>query len=398
MWKKTFASAFAAQILSIFGFSFAMPFIPFFISDLGTFSKGQQAFWSGIALGSTAVTLGIFAPIWGVLADRYGRKSMVCRAMFGGTLILFLMSMVRTVSQLIACRLLQGVFTGTIAASVALVASVTPARRCGFTLGMMQAAVFIGSCVGPLFGGVVADLFGYRISFILGGFIVLIGGFLVLFGVHEEFVPPDKKADGPPPGFREILAISGFMMAVMVIFGVRFSESMINPAFPLVVKEILPDSRNINSITGSFVAVAALSGAFSAAILGHMGDRWGQKRILVYCCLFAALSSVGHFFAYTMRFLFAARILFGLSVAGMLPAANAMIYAVIDKKSIGKAYGAATAISMIGAALGPFMGGTVARFATLRTPFLFVAASQLVLAYFVGVFVKAPVKPSENLY
>ncbi|HNS31563.1 MAG TPA: MFS transporter [bacterium] len=398
MWKKTFVSAFIAQVLSIFGFSFAMPFLPFFISELGTYSKGQQAFWSGIALGSTAVTLGIFAPLWGILADRYGRKMMVCRAMFGGTVVLLLMSMVRTVGQLVACRLLQGVFTGTIAASVALVASVTPPHRCGLTLGMMQAAVFIGMCLGPLFGGVVADILGYRAAFLIGALIVLAGGLLVLLGVHEEFVPPDKEKDGPAMGFREILMIGGFMMAVLVMFGVRASESMINPSFPLIIKEIVPNSKNLNSITGFVVAMAALSGALSAALLGHMGDRWGQKRILVGCCVFASVASLGHFFAYTIPFLFAARILFGLSVAGMLPAANAMIYSVIDKRCIGKAYGVATSLSMIGAALGPFTGGTIARFTALRTPFLFVAAAQIILAYLIGVYVKTSVKPSSKLY
>jgi MFS transporter, DHA1 family, multidrug resistance protein len=75
---------------------------------------------SGTVLGAHGVTLCLFAPIWGILADRYGRKVMVCRSMFGGAFILVFISMVRTVEQLVACRFLQGVFTGTVSASVAL--------------------------------------------------------------------------------------------------------------------------------------------------------------------------------------------------------------------------------------------------------------------------------------
>ncbi len=390
MWRKTFISAFIAQILSIIGFQLAMPFLPFFISELGIYNEGQQAFWSGIVLGATAVTLCLFAPVWGMLADRYGRKAMVCRAMFAGTIVMLLMSVVRTVGQLVICRLLQGVFTGTNAASIALVASVTPQRRSGLTLGMMQAAVFIGATLGPLFGGVIADLYGYRAAFRAGAMVVFLGGLLILLLVRENFIPPDKEKDGPPMSFREILMLSGFLVAVAIMFGVHLNSSMINPSFPLIVKEIIPSAENLNSITGVIIASSALAGALSAVVLGYLGDNLGHKKILVACCIATAIASAGHFFASTLPSLFIARILFGLGVAGMLPAANAMIHKVIAKKSIGKAYGAATSISVFGLALGPFLGGAIARTYNLRIPFLVVAVSQILVGFMIYRFVKIP--------
>ncbi|MBN1445764.1 MAG: MFS transporter [Candidatus Omnitrophica bacterium] len=388
MWKKTFVSAFVAQIFSILGFSFAIPFLPFFLSELGIHDTGQQAFWSGIALSATGFTLCIFAPLWGLLADRYGRKVMVCRAMFAGTIILLLMSVVRTAGQLVICRLLQGIFTGTNAASIALVASVTPERRSGLTLGMMQAAVFIGAALGPLFGGVFADLFGYRAAFRAGAALVFLGGLLVLLMVKENFVPPDAEKSGSSMSFKKILAVNGFLAAVAIIFGVHLSNSIINPSFPLIVKDIVPSVESLNSITGFVLAAAAIAGALSSAVLGHMGDRWGQKKILISCCIAAAFASAGHFFASSLPSLFTVRILFGLSVAGMLPAANAMIYKIIDKKAIGMAYGAATSLSMTGFALGPFFGGALASATNLRIPFLVTALFHVMLAFFIFRFVK----------
>jgi len=308
--------------------------------------------------------------------------------MFAGTIILLLMSMVRTVGQLVACRLLQGAFTGTVAASVALVASVTPQERSGFTLGMMQAAAFIGVTIGPLFGGIIADIYGYRAAFRAGAAVIFIGGLLVLLGVKENFIPPDREKDGNPAGFLEIIAISGFMVAALIQFGVQLSNCMINPSFPLIVKEVVPLAENINSITGSVMAAAALAGAFSAALLGFIGDRLGHKKILVLCCTTAAVASAGHFFVFNMPMLFFVRILFGLGVAGMLPAANAMIHRVIDKKYIGRAYGAATSISMMGLALGPFAGGAIAKVSGLRTPFLVVAVLNALMAFLIGTRVK----------
>lgn len=378
-WKRTFTAAFIAQVLSIVGLSFTTPFLPFFVADLGVDDIGQQAYYSGLALGVTAITLSLFSPLWGMLADRFGRKSMVCRSMFGGALVLLLLSLVRTVGQLIACRLLQGVFTGTVSASVALVAGVVPEKRRGFALGMMQAAVFTGNSVGPLLGGVLADLFGYRVSFRIGAFIIALGGLLVATAARERFQRADPRRDGPSPGFLAILATSGFLVGVLIVFSVRFSNLIVNPSFPLIVKEIIPGHPRLNSITGLLLALAGLAGAVSAGLLGHLGDRWGHRRILSVCCAAAAVASVGHFFAYRIGMLFFARLLFGLSVAGMLPAANQMICASIDRRHIGRAFGTATSLSILGSLFGPLLGGYLARTAGLRVPFLAAAAAQLLL-------------------
>lgn len=125
-WKRTFIFAFFAQFLGIVGISFATPFLPFFVGELGVSEGGAQAFWAGIVLASGAVAYAVFAPVWGIVADRIGRKAMVCRAMFGAAAAVLLMSFATTVPQMILFRVIQGIFSGTLAASIALVASVTP--------------------------------------------------------------------------------------------------------------------------------------------------------------------------------------------------------------------------------------------------------------------------------
>lgn len=382
-WKKTFASAFAAQVLSIVGLSFMTPFLPFFVAELGVPEIGQQAFYSGLALGATGVSLAVFLPIWGALSDRYGRKVMVCRSMFGGAGVLLLMSLVRTVGQLVACRLLQGVFTGTVSASVALVAGVVPRERRGFALGMMQAAVFIGNSIGPLMGGLVADIFGYRASFRVGAAVIFLGGLLVSLFARENFSRDRGRKREAAPGYLRILATGGFLLAVTIMFGVRFNNLVVNPSFPLIVKEIIPGHPRLGSITGFLFALAGVAGAVSAGVLGHLGDRWGTRRVLATCCFCAAVASAGHFFVGSLDELILVRAMFGLSVAGMLPAANEMICRVTDQRFIGRALGLASSLSMLGMLFGPLIGGTLARSAGLRVPFLVAAGTQVLLGVFV---------------
>lgn len=298
------------------------------------------------------------------------------------------MSSASGVGQLIFYRLVYGAFTGTVAASVALIASVVPERRTGITLGMMQAAVFIGSSAGVFFGGLMADSFGYRASFRAGAALVIIGGFLVYYGTHENFTPENKARGRTWPDIKTLFTLKAFFAAAAVMFSVQFCNTLINPSFPLVVKQLYPRIQNINSMTGYIVAVSALAGALSSALFGHVVDKLGHKRILMICCAGTALASSGHFFAKTITELFLVRILFGLSIAGMLPAANALINTIINRNSIGKAYGIVTSISMLGIAFGPLAGGYIAAAAGLRAPFIAAAAAQILLGLLIIIFVK----------
>jgi DHA1 family multidrug resistance protein-like MFS transporter len=394
-WKRTFISAFIAQVLSVVGFAFAFPFIPFFIRDLGVTERSEQIMWAGTVQAAAGLTLALFAPVWGILADRFGRKLMVVRAMFAGTIIMFLMSMVQTVPQLIVCRLLQGAFTGTVSASVALVASVIPARRSGFALGMMQAAVMIGVCLGPLIGGVVADQIGYRWAFRIGGIVILIGGLFTLFGTREQFTPAARESEAMRRQFGRIMKTSGFLAAVAVLFSVRFSNAIANPSFPLIVRDILGSETGLNSITGSIIAVASLSGALSAGLLGHFGDRLGHRRVLIGCASLAGVVSIATAFAHGLPYLYGVRILFGLAVAGMLPAANAIIHGVIEGDNFGKAYGLAGALSMMGFALGPFVGGWLGGLFGIRIPFIVTGISQFLVVILVFMAIQPLVRREE---
>ncbi|MCS7180343.1 MAG: MFS transporter, partial [bacterium] len=329
-----------------------------------------QTYWAGIILSASGFTFVIFSPLWGHIADKYGRKVMVVRSMFAGTLILFLMSIVKNVKQLLICRLLQGALTGTIIASITLVASVVPMEKSGFTLGMMQTAVSIGNSIGPLFGGFFADKFGYRITFRIGGFIIFLGGLLVLFFAKENKNNDLKSKEEIKISFKDIFKIKGFWIATLIMFGVRLSNTILNPSFPLVIKEIIPSIEKLNTITGTIIGVAAIIEGTTAAILGLIGDKIGYLRLIINCSIFASITTLGHFFVHSIPSIFILRILFVGSIAGIVPAVNSLIKKVIDEKAMGKAYGLFNSISMLGLAFGPLIGGYTGKIIDIRTPFL----------------------------
>jgi DHA1 family multidrug resistance protein-like MFS transporter len=154
-WQRNLYVMWFAEFMAIAGFSFVMPFLPYYVQDLGITDLTKVELWSGVLYAAHAIPMAIFAPIWGVLADRYGRKPMVLRSMLGGAVTLGAMGFAQTIEQLLVLRLIQGMLTGTVAAATTLVAGSTPRQRSGYALGLLQMAIFGGSSVGPLIGGLV---------------------------------------------------------------------------------------------------------------------------------------------------------------------------------------------------------------------------------------------------
>ena len=383
-WRKTLYAAWIGQICSITGFTFVLPFMPFYIEDLGVKGQGEIAMWAGVAAAATALTMAISAPIWGAMADRYGRKRMVLRSMYGGALVLVAMGFSRNVVDLIVLRALQGVLTGTITASVALVSSVTPPKRSGFSLGLMQSAVFCGAAVGPFIGGTLAEQLGFRPTFMIAAIVLIVGGLIVQFLAREEFTPPEPTNDGRFKSLGEIFAAAGFLTALGTLFLTRFANSAFNPVFPLLVQDLHGSAEGAKQVTGYILGLGGLAAAFSAGVLfGRLVDRWGHKRILIASALLAGAATLPLAFVGQIWQVFLLRAIFGFAAAGLVPSANIIIHRIIHEKHLGKAYGITASVTSLGWGLGPLAGGFLAKHASMYVPFILTGGILLATALLV---------------
>jgi len=249
-WKKTFYIMWLAQFCSIMGFSFVLPFMPLYVRELGVSGDANVAWWAGLASSATGFSLMFFSPIWGHLADHYGRKPMVLRSMFGGAVVLALMGLSRNVTDLVILRAIQGALTGTVTATVALVASVVPAHRAGFALGMMQAAVFAGGSIGPLLGGEMWDRFGPQAPFLMAGAVLALGGLVVKFAVVEDFTRHPASEKHRRGSFREVFTAAGFLAAALVIFQIQFANMVRQPVFVLFIEELYGSGEAVARFVG----------------------------------------------------------------------------------------------------------------------------------------------------
>ena len=371
-WRSTLFVMFIAQLISIVGFAFVYPFIPFYIREIGVTDEKLVPIWAGILGAASSLTMTIFSPIWGWLSDRYGRKLMVERAMFAGAIITMAMGMVGNVYQLLLLRLLQGALAGTISASIALVSTALPGTKLGFGLGLMQVAVFLGMSLGPWIGGMIADILGYHLTFVAGGAILLVGGILVMIGAKEKFIRPSAISLKRSGSMRTLFALPGFVSLMVVFLLFHFSIHIAIPIIPLFIEEVGNLKTRVASTTGLMFAVTGATASISAAAIGYLSDRRGHKQVLIVNLFISSILWVAHALARNIDQLLVIRILFGFAVGGNLPTMNALVGKLTPKESYGKAYGLMASMTSLGMTLGPLAGGIMASYMGLRWPFVVV--------------------------
>ena len=370
------------------GFAAVQPFLPYYVRSLGVHTEAGVLLWSGWLSSGAGIAMAIVAPVWGVLADRHGRKMMVMRSMFGGFLVLALMGLAQNVYQLLALRILQGILTGTVTASVALIASVVPMRRTGIAMGLMQNALFIGGAAGPLIGGVVAEKMGFRLPFEFAAVLVLMGGLLTLFWVHEEFDPDEmENSDDGAMTIRGVLGITGFTTMVGLLFMMQFSGSFVGPILPLYIERI-SGLHDPSKLAGEVFALGGLTAAISAPLMGLLGDRVGYTAILASCTFGDGLLLIPQGLVRTIHQLIGFRMAFSFCDVGAMPAANAFIRRLVPRHACGKAFGLVQSVTCLGWGLGPAVGSALAARFGMRVPFFIVGGAFLLIS--VGVMIVLP--------
>jgi DHA1 family multidrug resistance protein-like MFS transporter len=398
-WKRNLYVIWAAELAAIAGFSVVMPFLPYYVQELGVTDLREVELWSGVLFASQAVTMVIFAPIWGALADRHGRKLMIQRATFGGAVVLTAMAFVHNVWQLALLRTLQGALTGTVPAAMTLVASSTPRDRSGYALGMLQMAVWAGASVGPLLGGVVADLWGYHAAFLVTGGLLLISGLTVWRFVQEDFVPPRREKGDPEGGLwyglNLVMHDRGLVSLFFIRIMSRLADRTLLPILPLFVQSLVPESSRVASLTGLISGVAAGTSALGALTLGRASDRIGYRRVLLVCALVVAVLYVPQHFVTNPWQLLILQGAVGFVISGLLTSISALQANLSPEGHQGAVYGADSSAAAVANAIGPMLGATAAASLDLRAPFFLAAVAFALAALMTKTLVPKPApKPS----
>lgn len=382
-WKKNLIVCWGAVFIVSVGMSQMAPMLPLYIEHLGIEDAAEVARWSGIVYGCNFISMAIFSSIWGRFADKYGRKPMLLRASLWLSVIVTSMGFVHSVYQLVILRIMQGAMSGFQSAVVTLIAAETPKQRSGWALGVLFSGQVGGTLLGPLFGGYLTEMVGFREDFFIIGILCFIAFVASIFFVHEtKFVPREKTL-----GFREVWnclpnhkAMGCLFITTLVM---QLALMSIQPIITVYISQISVGIQHIAIISGAVFAASGLASMLSASQLGKLSDKIGPHKVLLGALVFAGITTIPQAFVRDPLQLGGLRFLLGMATAGLLPSVNNLIRKITPDALTGSAFGYNQSAQFFGMFLGSIFGGQMAAFFSIQDVFYSTGILLLINAFWV---------------
>jgi MFS family permease len=380
-WRRNLYVCLFGSFVNMAGMTILLPFLPNYIRDLGVSDETAIVFWSAAAFSASFIAAGLVSPIWGYLADLYGRKPMLIRACLGMTVAISAMGMARNVYELVALRALAGFLGGYTSGSVILVASQTPKNKSAWALGKLSIGSLSGSLAGPLIGGALPRLMGLRETFWMTGATIFVAFLLTTFVIREDRSLRPRRENGrlPPLGrlvtdWRPILLMLASACLLLV------ANMSIEPIVTLYVGQIAQPGDDVVLYAGAAMSAGAFAAIIAAPTVGRWADRHGHWRMVALSFAAAGALLIPQAFVEAPWQLVALRFLMGLALAGLMPAITALIRRSAPDAAIGRILGLSQSAQYFGQIAGPFAGAAVAAQFGMRSVFLATALALLATA------------------
>lgn len=384
LWKRNLFVCWFGSFVTAAGMSLVIPFLPLYIELLGVHATGAVEQWAGVAYGATFLLSAIVSPVWGRLADQYGRKPMLLRASLGMAIVMAVIGLVSNVYELVALRLIMGAVSGYISSAIALVAVQAPKEESGWALGTLSTGQVAGTLLGPLIGGFLAEVIGLRHVFFVTGAFMFITFLVTVFFVREDVIVLGKSSQSGREIWRSLpnkrLIGAMFLTSLMI----QLASMSIEPIVTVYIKQLAHSTVHIALISGTVVAAAGFANLLAAPYLGKLSDRVGPRRVLLGALIFAAVVFIPQAFVTNPWQLLVLRLLLGVATAGLIPSTNTLLKKSISEKITGRIFGYNQSFQYLGNIAGPVLGGQMAAY--LGIHYVFFSTSLLLLLNAIWVY------------
>ena len=366
-WVRNAVAVVGGMFATFCGFSFFVPFLALHLQDLGL-SPTESATWVGYIGFVQGVGFATSAPLWGMLADRVGRKPMVVRAMAASSIGMLVLPFFDSALAVLLIILGRGLLAGPGTAAVALVSAVTPRERLAMVLGWIDAAQVLGISLGLAAGGLLAATIGIQRTFIAGGCFGLLGALLVLLMAREDFVRPQKFR--APPGRNRLRRVGGalaqaratlnptIVFAFLLSSGVWMSQQGTGYILPLRVQEIASPDQ-VELFTGLAASVFAATMFGGVLLAARLARRWGYRQVLFVGLIGTTALFLPQGFAGELWPFMLARAAQGFCTGLVMPLGRALIAFASERSDRGTVYGLSGVFGGAGTATGPLLFGTL---------------------------------------
>ena len=288
--RRNILILFFSLAVVMLGFGIVIPILPFYVEKFG--ASGSSL---GLLMASFAVMQFIFAPIWGGISDRYGRKPVLMLGVLGNALAHLLFGLSTQLWMLFAARAMAGILSAaTMPAAMAYIGDSTSERERGSGMGILRAAVGVGIIVGPGLGGWLSSIslsFPFYLAAILSALAVL-----PIFLLLPESLPLEKRTHceaGVCSIQFSVLcqALCGPIGCLLVLsFLLSFGLTSFEGIFGLYAFKLYGyGPERIGTI---IVMIGVISATMQSVLTGPLSRRWGEAHIIKVSLIVCAVGFV----------------------------------------------------------------------------------------------------------
>jgi MFS transporter, DHA1 family, tetracycline resistance protein len=364
---------FVTVFIDLLGFGIIIPLLPFYAEHYGA-----SALLVGLLSTSFSFAQFVFAPFWGWLSDRYGRRPVILAGLLGSAASYAMFALATSLPMLFVARTLAGIAGANIPTAQAYIADVTTPETRAKGMGLVGAAFGLGFVFGPAIGGFLSH-WGYSAP---GWFAAALSlaNFCAALVLLPESRRPGAHTVAPSrrrlAAFREALARPHLPMVLLLNFIVVTAFASFEATFALFSERQFGFTASTIGYMFAWIGIVLVT--VQGGLVGRVVPKVGERRVVPGALLVIAVSLALVPLAPSVTALALAVGLLAVGMGFNSPAMLSTISRLASDRDQGSTLGMSQSLASLARIIGPAWGGWVFDALGMRFPFVTAAALMLV--------------------
>jgi DHA1 family tetracycline resistance protein-like MFS transporter len=364
---------FITVFIDLLGFGIIIPLLPFYAETFGA-----TALTVGLLSTSYSLMQFLFAPLWGRLSDRIGRRPVILIGLFGSFAAYLLFGLAQSLLVLFVARLCAGIAGANIPTAQAFIADTTTPENRAKGMGMVGAAFGLGFVFGPAIGGFLSQ-WGYSTPAFFASALSL-ANFTAACFLLPESRPKDPSrvvvSRSRLTALRWALTRPFLPLLFTIYFLVVAAFSSFEATFALFSEQRFGFTAKTIGYVFAFVGV--ILSIVQGGLVGRVAKRFGERRIVPAAILTIALGLALVPLAHSTRLLLGACGLLAVGMGFNSPSMVSLISRLSGRDDQGGVLGVSQSLASLARVIGPAWGGFVFDRFGITSPFFSAAAVMMV--------------------
>ena len=385
---------FLSVFIDLIGFGIVLPLLPGFAEDNFRPDFSAKGLIIGAIIGSFSAMQFFFAPMWGKLSDRIGRRPVMLFSNLGaaGSYVLFAiacgLSGPAGLWMILVSRIFAGICGANLSVASAYIADISPPEKRSARMGLIGMAFGLGFIFGPAIGAFSVELFGKQgpgwvaASFCAANFIL---GWFIL----GESRQPGSAKVVPRPKFGQwghTLAQPKLGLLICVFFFATFCFTCFESTFPLLAKHQFSfGEKQLNHRVGYLFTYAGFIAAMVQGVIGKLVKKFGEPNLIFSSLIVFAAGLASLPFAKTLPEILLVLALLAIGSGLNRPPVFGMISLNSSPDEQGANLGVAQSFGALARMLGPVFASTLF-FVRPSLPYLICGGLALLTSFFAWSF------------